>query len=38
MDRLAESVRASIARKRAFVARLRAEGILPPEEDRRRRV
>jgi hypothetical protein len=32
MDRRAESVRASIVRKKAYVARLRAEGRLPSEE------
>jgi hypothetical protein len=38
MDYLADKLRASLARKKAFVARLRAEGILPPEdpEDPRR--
>jgi hypothetical protein len=36
IDRLAEKVRASIVRKREIIARLRAEGRLPPEEPPRR--
>jgi hypothetical protein len=35
LDYMAEKLRASVARKRAFVAQLRAEGILPPEDPRR---
>jgi hypothetical protein len=36
MDRLLEELRASVERKKAIVARWRAEGRLPPEEPRRR--
>jgi hypothetical protein len=36
MDRLLEELRAAVARKKAIVARWRAEAGLPPEEPRRR--
>lgn len=36
MDRLLEELRASIARKKLIVDGWRAEGLLPPEEPRRR--
>ena len=32
IDYLAEKVRASLLRKKAYIARLRAEGRLPPDE------
>jgi hypothetical protein len=36
MERLLEELRASVARKKAIVDKWRAEGLLPPEEPRRR--
>jgi hypothetical protein len=36
IDRLLEELRASVRKRRAITDRWRAEGILPPEEPRRR--
>ncbi len=36
MDRLLDELRASISRKKAIIEEWRAEGLLPPEEPRRR--